>query len=154
MDHLKEGIGLRGYGQKDPLIEYKKESFKIYQTMLANFDEEVIKLLFHLRVAEKVPPSGTGADEVRQPTAESGSTNGATQRQPQAISGSDRAIDKMTKDIRLQGEKRLAQAQFAGSSEGSVAVKQVINKGQKVGRNQLCPCGSGKKYKRCHGQIA
>ena len=73
MDHLKEGIGLRGYGQKDPLVEYKKESFHIFQQMMATFEEETLKLLFHLSIAqptdrpEEAEPAGVGYSPGRAP---------------------------------------------------------------------------------------
>ena len=74
MDHLKEGIGLRGYGQKDPLVEYKKESFQLFQDMMARFDEETIRILYSLQpsvAASRGPPTPGGGDAVRAPTRKS-----------------------------------------------------------------------------------
>jgi len=153
MDHLKEGIGLRGYGQKDPLIEYKKESFTIFETMMNRFEEETLKFLFHLQ-----PPEGGGAtaeraqsrtfevrdgDESEPAGAE---TNGAAK-----ASAMETTIDEFTRDVRRKKERELAHVSMAGAGDQSAsAVKQVL-KGKKVGRNDPCTCGSGKKYKKCCG---
>ncbi|MBI1353091.1 MAG: preprotein translocase subunit SecA [Acidobacteria bacterium] len=158
MDHLKEGIGLRGYGQKDPLIEYKKESFTIFEAMMNRFEEETLKFLFHLQ-----PPEGGGATaqraqqgrtfEVREEEAEpaANGTNGAAH--PEAPSAMEATIDEFTRDVRRKKERELAQVSLAGSGgQSASAVKQVISK--KVGRNDPCPCGSGKKYKKCCGATA
>ncbi len=153
MDHLKEGIGLRGYGQKDPLIEYKKESFTIFETMMNRFEEETLKFLFHLQ-----PPDGGGAAaeraqshtfEVRdgdEPEPVGVGANGAAK-----ASTMEATIDEFTRDVRRKKERELAQVSMAGAGDQAAgAVKQVL-KGKKVGRNDPCPCGSGKKYKKCCG---
>ncbi len=160
MDHLKEGIGLRGYGQKDPLVEYKKESFNIFQQMMANFEDETLKILFHLRIAEAQPdrspedaPRPPPRAARRQPAPDAAQGNG---RPPAALararSEPDDAIDAFTRAARRRNRQQMAQAQAAGAGDGGVAVKQVV-RGKKVGRNEPCPCGSGKKYKRCHGNV-
>ena len=153
MDHLKEGIGLRGYGQKDPLIEYKKESFTLFQDMLQRFDEETLKFLFHLQPAGGAPAAAVRAtptfrqtDVREEEPAPSG--NGSRGEPP-----TDTSIEAFTRDIRRKKERELAHVQLAGAGDASAtAVKQVINT-KKVGRNDPCPCGSGKKYKKCHGAV-
>ena len=161
MDHLKEGIGLRGYGQKDPLIEYKKESFNIFQQMMSTLEEETLKILFHLRVSRPPttteppgPPEPRPAERVPPPRARSmrsqnGSPPSVTARSGPAAS----SIDKYARVARRKNRQQLAHARMAGSGEGGVAVKQVV-RGKKIGRNKPCPCGSGRKYKRCHGRVA
>ncbi len=163
MDHLKEGIGLRGYGQKDPLIEYKKESFNIFQQMMSTFEEETLKILFHLRVSrpsEPEQPEPPGPPEPRpvdrvppKQTPETRPTNGS----PLAVTAHsglpENSLDDYARDARRKNRQQLAQARMAGAGEGGVAVKQVV-RGKKVGRNAPCPCGSGRKYKRCHGRVA
>jgi preprotein translocase subunit SecA len=151
MDHLKEGISLRGYGQKDPLIEYKKESFILFQDMLQRFDEEALKFLFHLQPKEGAPP--------QRPAPTFQPLDAATE-QPAAVNGAaadavpDSSIEDFTRDIRRKKERELEQVKMAGGGDGSASqVKQVI-KGDKVGRNDPCPCGSGKKYKKCCGADA
>ena len=151
MDHLKEGIGLRGYGQRDPLVEYKKESFELFRSMMARFDEETIRFLFFLKPVSGVRTDGFQALPVRgtaqlsesHPEPESAATAG----------GGVRSIEEFTRDIRRKKEKELAHAQRAGADTADTQVKQVV-RGRKIGRNERCPCGSGKKYKKCHGRAA
>src|SRR3989441_1054994 len=117
LDHLKQGIGLVGYGQKDPLVEYKKESFDLFQAMLDRIDTTTIRSLFNLQVVEEQPP-----EALRQRRGP---------RRPLTFTGPN------------QG------AAAAGEEAGKV--KTVVRSQPKVGRNDPCPCGSGKKYKKCHG---
>ena len=149
MDHLKEGIGLRGYGQKDPLVEYKKESFHIFQQMMENLKEETLKVLFHLSISkpegEQAAESGL-ADQVPAGVAEPGSNGGAVARR-------GREVDEYAREAARKNRQQMAQARaVSGGEGGGVAVEQVV-RGTKVGRNAPCPCGSGKKYKRCHGNV-
>jgi len=117
LDHLKQGIGLVGYGQKDPLVEYKKESFDLFQAMLDRIDTTTIRSLFNLQIVEEQPP-----EALRQRRGP---------RRPLTFTGPN------------QG------AAAAGEEAGKV--KTVVRDQPKVGRNDPCPCGSGKKYKKCHG---
>jgi preprotein translocase subunit SecA len=150
LDHLKEGIGLRGYGQRDPLIEYKKESFELFQAMKDRVDEEIVRYLWWLRpvlndeAAIPVPrrPAPRRAPLIlNDPSAESKSLlNGAprAQQAEQQSSPFGPAHDKQP--ARVGGD--------------DAAVKTVRRDEPKVGRNDPCPCGSGKKYKKCHGAAA
>jgi len=120
LDHLKQGIGLVGYGQKDPLVEYKKESFDLFQAMLDRIDTTTIRSLFNLQVVSEQAP-----DELQRRRA-----------------------------------ARRSSMNFTGPNQGAAAggeeagkVKTVVRSQPKVGRNDPCPCGSGKKYKKCHGAI-
>ena len=129
MDHLKEGIGLRGYGQRDPLMEYKRESFDMFEAMWDRIEEEIVKLLFLLQ-------------PVREPRFEP-----RFAARPSRLSFNDptstpSVFDGPTRD---GGPRR--------ESQGGVdaAVKTVKRATEKVGRNAPCPCGSGKKYKKCCG---
>ena len=151
MDHLKEGIGLRGYGQRNPLIEYKKESFELFRSMMARFDEETIRFLFFLKPVSGVRTDGFQALPVRE-TAQLSESH----PEPEAAAtagGGARSIEEFTRDIRRKKEKELAHAQRAGADTADMQVKQVV-RGRKIGRNERCPCGSGKKYKKCHGRAA
>jgi preprotein translocase subunit SecA len=147
MDHLKEGISLRGYGQKDPLIEYKKESYVLFQELLQRFDEETLKVLFHLQ-----PSAGTSAAPARRAVQTFEVQGELPEGQPAAEPPPvDTSIEDFTRDIRRKKQKELEQIKLVGAGDGSAdGVKQVI-KGDKVGRNDPCPCGSGKKYKKCCG---
>lgn len=108
MDHLKEGIGLRGYGQQDPLIAYKREGHALFDEMIERIKEETIRLLFHIQI----------------------------QREEQ--------LDELRKE-------QEDQPMFFGPAEGA-GPKPQTRKDRKVGRNDPCPCGSGKKYKKCCGK--
>ena len=120
LDHLKQGIGLVGYGQKDPLVEYKKQSFDLFQEMLDRIDTTTIRSLFNLQIV-----------------SEQGSPENLQQRRPPRRPGS----------LRFTGPNQGAAP--AGEEDGKV--KTVVRDQPKVGRNEPCPCGSGKKYKKCHG---
>ena len=151
MDHLKEGIGLRGYGQHDPLVEYKRESFEIFEDMMQRFQEETVRYLYLLQVIE--------AEPVRQPQPEhvlhaDGVPFDPTQLvtpPPQNGNSSARAatsMDDMEREFRRKKERELQQARMAGADGEGIQQRRV---GDKIGRNEPCPCGSGKKYKKCCG---
>ena len=128
MDHLKEGIGLRGYGQRDPLMEYKKESFSMFGAMWDRIEEEIVRLLFLLR------PVREPAFE-RRPVA-----------RPARLSLNDPSVVPSAFDApRVAGPRRESQG---GADAAVTTIKRTE---AKVGRNSPCPCGSGKKYKKCHG---
>jgi preprotein translocase subunit SecA len=134
MDHLKEGIGLRGYGQRDPLIEYKKESFDMFEAMWDRIEEEIVRILFLLQ-------------PVREPSLEL-----RPAARPLRLSFNDPAAAPSA----LDASRSAASPAGAGprrESQGGVdaAVKTVRRATEKVGRNDPCPCGSGKKYKKCCG---
>jgi preprotein translocase subunit SecA len=160
MDHLKEGIGLRGYGQKDPLVEYKKESFQLFQDMMDRIEDETVRYLYFLRFEHSAPalPFSMSDDEEDEGDSEARSEAEAEQRriqESQAAAEERRraaqsAVQDMTRGIQKKHEKDLKELQFGASEEGTAA-KTVSNGGPKVGRNDPCPCGSGKKYKKCHG---
>lgn len=153
MDHLKEGIGLRGYGQKDPLIEYKKESFLLFQEMMERIEDETVRLLFFLQpqVETRMAPvfstqvTLSHSDEVEEVPEM------ALAAAPVAAARSARAsVEDFTRNIQRKKERELAELQFVGSGTDTSKPKPIV-KGKKVGRNDPCPCGSGKKYKKCCG---
>jgi preprotein translocase subunit SecA len=160
MDHLKEGIGMRAYGQKDPLVEYKKESFTLFQDMLARVQDETVKFLFFMQAYEGTRPimpfdgGGEGdfeadvtADLEPQP-GHNGSGNGVKVPEEQKVAQA--ALQDFTRKIQKKKEKEMADLQFVGGAPGA-GTKETVIKGDKVGRNDPCPCGSGKKYKKCCG---
>jgi preprotein translocase subunit SecA len=153
MDHLKEGIGLRGYGQKDPLVEYKKESYVLFQDMMDRIEDETIRYLFFLQRSEgpmDVPHPELWNDEDGPEGGDEGEAVGvaAEQRQIESRAAQNSVMD-FTRKIERKKEKELAELQFVGG-ESSTKKQPVLAKKQ-VGRNDLCPCGSGKKYKKCCG---
>ncbi|MGL5654144.1 MAG: SEC-C metal-binding domain-containing protein, partial [Vibrio sp.] len=122
MDHLRQGIHLRGYAQKNPKQEYKRESFELFEELLESLKSDVITVLSKVRVQQQ--------EEVERMEA---------QRQAQAAEAA-----------------RHAQAQHAnpeGEPQEQGSNQPMVRDERKVGRNEACPCGSGKKYKQCHGQI-
>ncbi len=118
MDHLKEGIGLRGYGQKNPLDEYKKEGFNLFLSMIETVKEQTVSTLMRVQIVQE--------DEVA----------------------------RLEEEQRLQREKELEMAKAAGAGTEDQTPKTVRRQEQKVGRNAPCPCGSGKKYKKCCGRLS
>ncbi|HYY96789.1 MAG TPA: preprotein translocase subunit SecA, partial [Pyrinomonadaceae bacterium] len=118
IDHLKQGIGLVGYGQKDPLVEYKKESFDMFQAMLDRIDTATVRTLFNLQVVSEQQPEQLQQRRQRRPTSMTftGPNQGAT-----------------------------------AAGEEAARTKTVTRDQPKIGRNEPCPCGSGKKYKKCCG---
>jgi preprotein translocase subunit SecA len=151
MDHLKEGIGLRGYGQKDPLVEYKKESFQLFEELVDRIEDEVARYLFFLQTNEGAGPALPFAGEDAPPEEEPGAE--ATPEASQQRAAAQSTIEDFTRNIQRKKEKEMAQLQFAGGDASSSSNKTVINSA-KVGRNEPCPCGSGKKYKKCCGAAA
>jgi preprotein translocase subunit SecA len=148
MDHLKEGIGLRGYGQKDPLVEYKKESFQLFEELVDRIEDEVARYLFFLQTNEGTGPALSFAGEEAPPEEEPEAEAVAAASQQRAAAQS--TIEDFTRNIQRKKEKEMAQLQFAGGDASSSSNKTVLH-GAKVGRNEPCPCGSGKKYKKCCG---
>jgi preprotein translocase subunit SecA len=153
MDHLKEGIGLRGYGQHDPLVEYKKESFDMFEAMMQRFQEDTVRYLYLMQILERPPElavggqlaaSGVQGQEVGDPAQSGGDGNG---RRPRMVSTS---ADELEEAFLRRKRRELEQARMAGGGERA-AVQQVVRSQEKVGRNDPCPCGSGKKFKKCHG---
>ena len=142
MDHLKEGIGLRGYGQHDPLVEYKRESFDMFEDMMKRFQEDTVRYLYLMQVLER-PSEPVEA----QPELAGGDGNG---RRPRNLATS---VDELEEAFQRRKRRELEEARMAGSGEYQ-PVQQVVRSGAKVGRNDPCPCGSGKKYKKCCGAKA
>jgi len=149
MDHLKEGIGLRGYGQKDPLVEYKKESFVIFQDMMDRIEDETIRFLFFLQPVQDGRPVMPFREEEEYEYDEEGNGQEPVPAAAIAPVAAQSSIQDFTRNIQRKKDKEMAELQLVGG-EGS-APKGPVVKGKKVGRNEPCPCGSGKKYKKCCG---
>jgi preprotein translocase subunit SecA len=147
LDHLKEGIGLRGYGQRDPLVEYKKESFALFQAMKDRVEEEIVRYLW--RLMPVVGEEGPGVPEVRRPAARRPAP--MTMNAPSAAASSPFGAIRGGGAGGGRGAAAVAEPPRPARSGGDDVVRQVKREEPKVGRNDPCPCGSGKKYKKCHG---
>jgi preprotein translocase subunit SecA len=112
MDHLKEGVSLRGYGQKNPLQEYQKEAFETFEEMMDRIQEDCVQKLFTVELAEERP----------------------------------------AQELEVQPRRQRTVLSHGGNGEEQTQVATVRRQAAKVGRNDPCPCGSGRKYKRCCGK--
>ncbi len=216
MDHLKEGIGLRGYAQQDPLVAYKKESFEMFEAMMMRFQEDTTRHLFRMQI---IGPDGTPIETpeqfqaIQQQQAQFQQQQALLQAQHQAQLQAQRqaeepfqhppmldpgaspasrpgnqptapvtppdapgrpetlpplqpqpkptrstapttTIDALEREFERRKQRELDQARAAGSSNGHSNGNSPRLTGEKVGRNDPCPCGSGKKFKKCHGAEA
>jgi preprotein translocase subunit SecA len=160
MDHLKEGIGLRGYGQHDPLVEYKRESFTLFEEMMEHFEEETVRYLYMMRVVDEngdeisysvTVPSGPapGISDAAESLQYSAAATAQASEDGQMPRRVQTSLDDVERQFQRRKSRELEQARRAGSGPAE-AVQQIV-RGEKVGRNDPCPCGSGKKYKKCHG---
>ena len=119
LNYLRTGIGLRGYGQRDPLVEYKRESYRLFQEMLSYVQKDVVYAVLAIETAMRTMPGLMEREGIVM--------SGAAKTQTAAGSG-------------------IHEGEIVGGASETVSVN-----GEKIGRNDMCPCGSGKKYKRCHG---
>ena len=151
LDHLKEGIGLRGYGQKDPLVEFKKEAFVLFEDMMTRIDNETVRYLFHVQVEQgSAPPPQqrevAAAPQQRQMQSAATAVASAAARAEEAPA----KLPDFARALEKKHERQQKDLQFQAGAAQAEAPKPV-KAGAKVGRNDPCPCGSGKKYKKCHG---
>ena len=191
MDHLKEGIGLRGYGQHDPLVEYKRESFDMFEAMMNTFQRDTVRFLFGMQIigpngqpldldaipegvtisgAPPIPPARPMVPAAPLlpelaagqpvPTSTLGFGNGAARPPqpsapppPQKPRNVETTIDRIEAEFEKRKQKELQAARMAGSGDGANGNGTQRRAVDKVGRNEPCPCGSGKKYKQCHGKV-
>jgi preprotein translocase subunit SecA len=163
LDHLKEGIGLRGYGQRDPLVEYKKESYSMFQALMDRIDEEILRWIFLYQPVAAPPEDEGGAAEPQPATGQP--SRGRTGRPAERVREPELALAgarTMPRNLTfndpgevLSGSRPTSTA--FGDAEpkeahgGTDEVQTIRREGPKVGRNDPCPCGSGRKYKKCHG---
>ena len=163
LDHLKEGIGLRGYAQKDPLVEFKKEAFVLFEDMMARIDNETVRYLYHIQIqqAQQHPDDINTSPEAQQPppapsAARPRSGGAATAVASAAARGSEPAparLPAFARDMERKQQRQEKELQYQ-TGAGQAEAPKPVRTGAKVGRNDPCPCGSGKKYKKCHGTSA
>ena len=163
MDHLKEGIGLRGYAQQDPLVAYKKESFDMFEAMMLRFQEDTARHLFRMQI---IGPDGTPIETAEQLQIAQ-SQRPALNADPNALPGQSghapvpiptrapsTTIDALEREFQRKKKRELDLARAASSAGAESNGATPRRTGEKIGRNDECPCGSGKKYKKCHGAEA
>jgi preprotein translocase subunit SecA len=164
MDHLKEGIGLRGYAQQDPLVAYKRESYDMFEAMMLKFQEDTVRFLFRMQILGPDGQPINAAPEPRReippapPVASASQLPPTLEAAPREIPMPVRqnpgrqastTIDALEREFQRKKQRELEAASFAGSGDAGQPAQR--RTGDKVGRNDPCPCGSGKKYKKCHG---
>ena len=150
MDHLKTGIGLRGYGQKDPRVEYEKEAFEIFESLKNNIADEAIKGVFRVVIEHGPPQSQMMPGQQFEPIP-----SGEMVPQPVPAGAGNALPPEQVEQMLgpMPGGGRRVQ-QFHTNKDDESPAKPMHRDQPKVGRNELCPCGSGKKFKRCHGAAA
>jgi preprotein translocase subunit SecA len=171
MDHLKEGIGMRGYAQQDPLVAYKKESFEMFEAMMLRFQEDTARHLFRMQIlapdgtpietAEQLaalqagqpappPQQRTISEEIGLPPQQALPPS-APQTPPPSVPTRppSTTIDALEREFERKKQRDLDAARSAGGSTTNGSAPR--RAGEKIGRNDECFCGSGKKYKKCHG---
>jgi len=159
LDHLKEGIGLRGYAQKDPLVEFKKEAFVLFEDMMARIDNETIRYLYHIQIqqAQQHPDDMDTSPQPPRPLQAPPRSGGAAAAVASAAArGSEPAparLPAFARDMERKQQRQEKELQYQ-TGAGQAEAPKPVRTGAKVGRNDPCPCGSGKKYKKCHGANA
>lgn len=150
MDHLREGIGLQGYGQKDPLIEYKKQGFRFFEMMMNQITGDVVRKLFSVQFAPQ--PEDEEDFEMEEPDSQEmqyniSETGELVPTQGNASAGAALASPATAAHPSLDFGRMAQNQKPVSLNRGGVDAIDF----SKVGRNDLCPCGSGKKFKKCHG---
>jgi preprotein translocase subunit SecA len=134
MDYLRQGINLRAYAQKNPKQEYKRESFELFRALLENIKGEVVRLIFRVRIASQ--------EEIDAAEAQQREQQKNLQMQHAAVSG-----------MQMENESEQQSGSPGAPVKSDTSITPFVREGVKVGRNDPCPCGSGKKYKQCHGSL-
>ena len=147
LDHLRQGINLRAYAQKDPLNEYKREAFALFEAMLANLRQVVTSVLSHLEIRVQAPEEMEARMAAQRAQAEMHET---------------RMDPALARDQAAEADDRAALAATGTDSGVALATRRPVVEVDpndpatwgKVQRNAACPCGSGKKFKQCHGRFS
>jgi preprotein translocase subunit SecA len=141
MDHLKEGIGLRGYGQKNPLQEYQKEGYDLFEELIRRMEADVVEKLMSVQLQA-------------QPAEVQARPAGGVVEAPDYEPDLPAAVVDMQRRQQQAATQRIRLSHGGPPAGGSQKGETVRRDAEKVGRNDPCPCGSGKKFKKCHGAAA
>ena len=151
MDHLKEGIGLRGYGQHDPLVEYKRESFDMFEEMMQRFQEETVRYLYLMQIMERPPdPAAAGWRRryelpARGPKPAYLRHHRRSRRQRTPAAPGRTSVDEIEEAFQRKKKKELEQARMAGA--GDMQVQQVVRSGEKSGATILAPAAAARNIR-------
>jgi preprotein translocase subunit SecA len=147
MDHLRQGIGLRSYAQKNPKQEYKREAFEMFGAMMEQVKHDTISILTRIRIQ--------GEDDLAEMQRQREEQQKLKFQHPQASAlGAQAPAAPAPGPVAAQQGQAAPQGLPRQGGESPAAVETFVRDGRKVGRNEPCPCGSGKKFKRCHGQLS
>jgi len=146
MDYLQEGIGLRAMAQRDPLVEYQKEGYDLFVAMMNGIREETVGYMFHVQPTVEGEEEGEEADEAEETPHLV--APGLEHERPREVQYSAPTLDE---DVPAQVQRGTLDGATSGGPNGSRNLRDTDPRFQNVSRNALCPCGSGKKFKRCHG---
>ncbi len=157
MDYLRQSVGLRGYAQKNPKQEYKREAYELFMTMLDEYRTDVVTLLSRVQVQDQAEVEAARAQQLAQQQQ----IDSLEYQHASATSAFDDAAapgqDADLSDEELAAQRATAAHQSAaggaGAGQAQTPEQPFVRDGRKVGRNEPCPCGSGKKYKQCHGKL-
>jgi preprotein translocase subunit SecA len=146
MDYLKEGIGLRAMGQRDPLVEYKNEAYDMFSALVQSISEDFLRTIMHIQVV--IEPEPEPAPTLRN-------VNYSSPSESTIFSGASPIAQAAAASVEGPSQDQIAAASAAaGGAKAATVVKDKEDPWANVGRNDPCPCGSGKKYKKCHGASA
>jgi len=143
MDYLREGIGLRAMGQRDPLVEYKGEAYEMFSLLVSTINQDFLRTILHIEVVQETAPAAPLRSAVSYSAPNEQSIFGGV-AEAAAVAGVSG----------VSPEQMAAASANAGGAKAATVVKDKADPWANVGRNDMCPCGSGKKYKKCHGANA
>ena len=147
MDDLKEGIHLRSYAQKDPLLEYKQEAFKLFVDLIGDINKATVNFAFRFF------PQVVSQQDADKSSRRASRGDAPTLRKTNVVGGNynyEHSTTGIPSFVTSAGIPKARQAE--GTEPGGVKIRTERREQPKVGRNDTCPCGSGKKYKQCHGK--
>ena len=156
LDHLRESIRYRAYGQKDPLVEYKREAYAAFVDLMQDLRKSLANLLFRAQVEMRPALRQQQVSSMTGPSELAGTGSGAPAHGPLAASGPPMpGSTDVAPELAATGVAATALREpEAKATRQVVRPEAPLQAGQEVGRNDPCPCGSGKKYKKCHGRLA
>ncbi|MBN1192272.1 MAG: SEC-C domain-containing protein, partial [Coriobacteriia bacterium] len=152
MDYLREGIGLRAIGQRDPLVEYKGEAYEMFKFLVGEIGRDFLRTIMHVQLVQETAPAEPVASKISYSAPSESTIFGGARQQAASNEAAMAQVGGGASDAMAQAAA--AGAKRAATPGGATVVKDKSDPYANVGRNEPCPCGSGKKYKYCHGANA